>query len=524
MKNTLYMTTAIVAGGFLAASISAAAPKSKLEVTFSVTGGESKTIVDGSGADEFGNATGVIDVENLLLKVGPADTLRIDGRVTQFSGLIGTHLSFAARRSCVGGANAGKACDNDNFVCKAPGVCSLGSEGWVRNLTAMPQTLTMTVKSSVFPERGPPLGWRTAFDGLLTNDTGSSDVEIRTNSVSLYVNEEVVPLQTLSTPVTPPVDAMDQPVAIGDAGPREVDALASATTARLVWTVTLGPNDEIRLPGVVDEDTVPAGVAGFVVDQAAACIFRMNNTASKLAGMAAKDSQACLKAASKTTGDATACIDDPIGSLGDRSKAPKWIEKLVATFGAFCQIVPNVAVNDCVGCTSSAAQGVNRGLAHELFGTNVLVSSGPVEAKCQLAMTKSTLAIVGKHWKAFALCKRQNAKQLSSDANLVGLCVTPVSTNPISKVAATASKCATYGVVLSSAFPGACAAAGDVAACVGERQDCQYCIAISVADSIDPTALDCDLFDDGVSNGSCLLPVTTTTISTTTTSTTTTTM
>lgn len=62
--------------------------------------------------------------------------------------------------------------------------------------------------------------------------------------------------------------------------------------------------------------------------------------------------------------------------------------------------------------------------------------------------------------------------------------------------------CAARGVDLSGAFPG-CAAAdpGAAATCLNRRIDCQVCLALDQVAFLDR---DCDAFDDGAANGSCV--------------------
>jgi hypothetical protein len=53
---------------------------------------------------------------------------------------------------------------------------------------------------------------------------------------------------------------------------------------------------------------------------------------------------------------------------------------------------------------------------------------------------------------------------------------------------------------MSTAFPGACAARADFAACADERMECRICRMFNTMDGLTE---DCDLFDDGVANASC---------------------
>ena len=64
--------------------------------------------------------------------------------------------------------------------------------------------------------------------------------------------------------------------------------------------------------------------------------------------------------------------------------------------------------------------------------------------------------------------------------------------------------CEARGVGLAGAFPGCGSSdAGAVALCLARRVECQVCLSLNRVDFLDR---DCDLFDDGDKNGSCLGP------------------
>jgi len=61
-----------------------------------------------------------------------------------------------------------------------------------------------------------------------------------------------------------------------------------------------------------------------------------------------------------------------------------------------------------------------------------------------------------------------------------------------------ASRCG--GLNLAVAFPGACAQAPDLGACIDRTSYCRLCRSFNAMDALDR---DCDIFDDGLENLSC---------------------
>jgi hypothetical protein len=95
-------------------------------------------------------------------------------------------------------------------------------------------------------------------------------------------------------------------------------------------------------------------------------------------------------------------------------------------------------------------------------------------------------------------------------ATLQAVCLTPTIPDPAGKIAGKAAKLtndvsANCGTVsIATRFPGDCSGSGSAAAlgtCIERLVECDVCEAINDADG---TNRDCDLFDDGVANGSCM--------------------
>ena len=123
-------------------------------------------------------------------------------------------------------------------------------------------------------------------------------------------------------------------------------------------------------------------------------------------------------------------------------------------------------------------------------------------------MVKAYEKIVGAKLRAFLTCKKHGlmegsirsaaAFQDCFDETTVGMSAkVDRATFDLSRTLA--KKCA--GVDLAVAFPGVCSGALDFASCVDDRVECRVCLMLNAMDGLNA---DCDAFDDGAANGSCL--------------------
>ena len=161
---------------------------------------------------------------------------------------------------------------------------------------------------------------------------------------------------------------------------------------------------------------------------------------------------------------------------------------------------------------SGAAEDAANAAAHDLFGGSVVVTDGDATGKCQKQVIKRMGKLLVERWKVFRKCKKDNFSTIGNDADLVTTCLGPPQPDPklkiakrITKLSEEVTKCVDKGVTtVGPAFPGECSgeANGTFAACVSERASCRFCLAINIADDINPP-LNCDLFDDGAANVSC---------------------
>jgi hypothetical protein len=153
----------------------------------------------------------------------------------------------------------------------------------------------------------------------------------------------------------------------------------------------------------------------------------------------------------------------------------------------------------------------------DLFGATldgVVTGSDADVAKCQTAVHGALEKIVDAKLKNFLKCKKTGLK--ADIISRLGLdqCLVAVGTaaddaaskigKAIAKLASSREKSCT-GVAIASAFPGDCSALGNTTAfddCADRIAECRACRIIV---AVDGPFMNCDVFDDGVGNGSCPL-------------------
>lgn len=397
-------------------------------------------------------------------------------------------------------------------------------EGVFRNVSATPQTITVTVKSGTLPVPvTSPLGWD-VFYRAAVDDTVDAIVDVPSHSVQAFAVGGTVPLGVLTGPPLVIADGF----ALEDHG---VDPATSTSDAWIVWEFTLGPNDEFRVPsdGGFDGESIQVNI----FNHSQKCTDKMNNGGRRIASVAQKMDTKCVKS---STGLATPCVDAP----GD-TKTVKKQRNLVQDFEFLCDPVPAWGVNAlsccwgggandgdiCVdnttcgggecspgGCVAEVAEAAANELTHDIYGSAVTVSSDPLTRRCQKTVSKAAGRLLVEHLKAFRVCKRDEFGTITNDADLVATCLEP-QPDPKGKLADRATqissdiqlKCLDKGVSsLGIEFPGACAAEPDptFGECIAARARCRFCREVNFADAIVPP-VDCDLLDDSIANASCSL-------------------
>lgn len=393
--------------------------------------------------------------------------------------------------------------------------------GIFRNLSASPQTFTVTVKSTAFAGAiAAPVGWD-IFYYAATDDLVDMSVDIPSHSVAAATNGGALTLGTLAGA------AINSITGIGDEN-HGVDPSNTAADVVLVWTMTLGANDEFKVPsdGGLDGDSIQVNV----FNQTRQCIDKMNNGARKVGDSAQKIDVKCTKEVGM---DVTACVDNDADE-----KTDKKVQKLVDDFASQCDPVPAWGVESascCVGgtgdgdpcadaatcgggtcpdggCLAAATDAAANDLAHDVFGASVVISSDKTTAKCQQAAAKAAGKLYTTRWKEFRGCKRDNFPTILGDLTLRAICLEPqpdadgkILDREEKLVSAIQKKCIDKGLTgIGAILPGACSAAADnaVGACLVRQAACRFCVSANAADAIVP-AVDCDEFDDAASNGTC---------------------
>lgn len=250
--------------------------------------------------------------------------------------------------------------------------------------------------------------------------------------------------------------------------------------------------------------------SAWALSPAETCLVKMNAAAAKVAKTQDGEAFRCLKDRSKNKLDpdeTNACLlADAKGRVAKaRDKATKIETTKCGTPPAFGYTGASTA--------SSAATTEQLGIAHELFGADlggaaVLSSADKAAATCQAAVLKATGKLVGQELKQFGKCAKSGlqAGTIVDTASLAA-CLTELSTDPTGKIAKAEGRITTAldkkcgGVDLDAAMPGSCAGSGDFTGCLAARADCRTCLLLSESDAL---GADCDLFDDGAANLSCI--------------------
>jgi hypothetical protein len=162
----------------------------------------------------------------------------------------------------------------------------------------------------------------------------------------------------------------------------------------------------------------------------------------------------------------------------------------------------------------AAHRGAIEDLAHDLFGNPVAntFDPGSPDDKCQDKAIHRATQLFTEQMKVFRKCKKDGMKDnvVTNSANLETECMSePGIPDPSLKIAGKRQKLIddvndNCGMIsIPTRFSGVCAdsvGAAGLGACISRQTNCRVCLALNEADGTDA---DCDIFDDGISNGSC---------------------
>ncbi len=257
------------------------------------------------------------------------------------------------------------------------------------------------------------------------------------------------------------------------------------------------------------------------------------SSATAYAQVQSADQQKCFKAGGLATfkvglaqsKSVSACLKDasggdlPLGQTGQQclaadndGKVDKATTKALGVIAKKCATPPDFG---WLGGAAAAAGGRTGSLTlfADLFGADfdaaVIDASDSDGAKCQKVVVKVMTKALKIGTQVINACQKDGLKsKVSPIDSLAGLrdCAAALNSDPQGKLAvlieklgdALAKSCP--GVDLAAAFPGDCAAAVDLPACLAERTRCASCIAANEAQGL---TADCDVIDNGAVDGSC---------------------
>ena len=251
-----------------------------------------------------------------------------------------------------------------------------------------------------------------------------------------------------------------------------------------------------------------------------ACVVELNRRGADLAGAQSGEALRCLaQAARGREPDAQGCL-----SADGRRKVARARARLAAGAAKRCRDpLPPFAYTDPTDVADHAALEA-KALTADLFGGDLSAAvasrdGDPGGAACQAAvaagaehLARTLFRLAGKAKGAALAGDRTHPPAEGADA-LAQAIVDALASDPGSPLARAeeklrkraAKKCA--ATATGALFPGACtqaASAEALAACAGAQARCRFCRSLALFDAL---YLDCDAFDDALSNASCESPV-----------------
>ncbi|MEE8142497.1 MAG: hypothetical protein V3T77_05310, partial [Planctomycetota bacterium] len=259
------------------------------------------------------------------------------------------------------------------------------------------------------------------------------------------------------------------------------------------------------------------------------CTNALNKNGSKVSKDMSKQAESCLKNFGKgkplspdvSVDTLEECVlDDP------KDKIQKRKDRTESAFDQFCDPLPGFGATD-PNTVNDAAMAKELNILRDIFGSDLdlvaIAESDPSftdpgdardASKCQRKVLKAVFKCQQAKMKEFLKCKKAGLKDLSIfDASGLEACYEGADPINISKKCtspnggifkAVFKKCdkVDQRAFLSELFPG-CVTDDSfgLAACLDRIVECRFCQYANAADGLNR---DCDLFDDGQANGSCL--------------------
>lgn len=238
------------------------------------------------------------------------------------------------------------------------------------------------------------------------------------------------------------------------------------------------------------------------------CINAMNKGMAKVGGTQLKAVAKCASDFAKAKNlDAQACYNT----------SPKVVTaqtKLCDSEPKKCTEMPDFGFSGC-GSTGGTAAYFATQYAGEVFGevdpnAGITLCAGDKDGcKCQGKALKSSNKLYSTRLKTYNKCKKTVLKDKTTPATSAADLAACLQVDPKMKIAkgvtklggAITKKCAAVAIPFAA---GDCAGLGGdpLRDCLDERTRCGACLTAEAADNLFGE-IDCDLYDDGESNGSC---------------------
>lgn len=247
-----------------------------------------------------------------------------------------------------------------------------------------------------------------------------------------------------------------------------------------------------------------------------ACLNSVNKSGAAVAKTQGKEHLACLKEQGKTgAGNAQTCL-----TLDVNGKVAKAKGKTTAAATKSCGTAPSFGFTSAAG-VNTAAQQADIDLVADVYGANlqpvvIACATNKAGCGCQQKISKSVEALAAVKLATFVSCKKTALKNGANSVAALAACVNDAGTagsvaadtkGKIAKTlaglnAAIVKSCDTPGVT-AGAFPGACTAltGGALGTCLDTQVECRVCTAINEMDGL---FVNCDLFDNGVADATCV--------------------
>src|SRR5262245_46399259 len=265
------------------------------------------------------------------------------------------------------------------------------------------------------------------------------------------------------------------------------------------------------------------------------CTLAMNGALLGTVAAAGKSISACIKDGSKASLPSTieSCLTADRGGKVAQAAADS-DEQFTKRCTGTSKKDPAVPKRPPYGVTDAptvpaAAREMALSIAHDVFGPDldaavVAAASDRDAAKCQQSVAKRAGKCAAARLKVFNGCKGKGLKDAQAPFDGADDLAACFDVDPKGKIAkqcdlleagaggkvdgirkAIGKKCAAKGVGLGATLP-CCASAGleQTHACIERAVKCRVCLAIDRADGL---TRDCDLFDDGAANESCIPPL-----------------